>query len=133
MGLEPAISFPVIYDEQIQPSRTYSFDMETGEIGPQIDGYAAIVQFITKAVHTIRYQSPIYSGDYGCEIQNLLGRGFSERFIKAGIIRMIREALIYDDRIERVYDFEMEPVGDDIFITFKVDTVEGMVNYKGLI
>ncbi|MET3292264.1 DUF2634 domain-containing protein [Brevibacillus fluminis] len=133
MGLEPTISFPKLTQNTRQPSRTYRLDMETGEISEQIDGKAAIEQFITKAILTIRYHFPIYSADYGCEIQSLFGRGFHERMIRSEIVRMIQEAILYDDRIERVSDFEMSAVGDEVYISFQAETVEGIISYKGVI
>jgi len=133
MGLEPKLSFPKLVESPRQPSRTYRLDMETGEITSQIDGREAIEQFITKAILTIRYHFPIYSADYGCEIQSLFGRGFHERMIRSEIVRMIQEAILYDDRIERVYDFDMSAVNGEVHITFQVDTIEGIISYKGVI
>ncbi len=132
MGLTPDIRFPSVIDSKPDPSKTYRLDLETGEIGEQIDGYAAIQQFISKAIQTIRFQYPIYSDDYGCEMVLLLGRGFSEGFIKVEMMRMITEALIYDERIERVYDFEITSVQEEVNIAFKVDTVEGIISYRGV-
>ncbi|WP_139491794.1 DUF2634 domain-containing protein [Brevibacillus dissolubilis] len=133
MGLAPKIAFPTSVNDRVQPSKTYHLDIETGEITQMVDGLEAIQQFITKAVHTIRYHFPIYSHDYGCEIKNLLGRGFSERFIKSEIVRMITEALIYDDRIEKVYDFDITSEEDSVYVAFQVMTSEGTINYKGVI
>lgn len=133
MGLIPDIRFPSIIDSKPEPSKTYRFDLETGEIGEQIDGYAAIQQFISKAIQTIRFHYPIYSDDYGCEIEHLLGKGFSEGFIKVEMVRMITEALIYDERIERVYDFDITSVHDEVNIAFKVDTIEGIISYRGVV
>ncbi|MGC5326428.1 DUF2634 domain-containing protein [Brevibacillus sp. SYSU BS000544] len=132
MGLSPNIHFPTILDTQPQPSKTYKLDIETGEIGEKLDGRKAIEQFITKAIHTIRHHFSIYSDDYGCEIKNLFGKGFSDRFIKTEIVRMVTEAIIYDDRIDRVYDFEIVPDNDEVYISFSVDTVEGIIPYKGV-
>ncbi|WP_139489374.1 DUF2634 domain-containing protein [Brevibacillus dissolubilis] len=133
MALEPDLVFPQIIENVRQPSKTYQLDIETGEITARIDGRQAIEQFITKAIHTIRFHVPIYSPDYGCEIQSLFGRGFSERFIRAEIVRMVTEALIYDDRIERVSDFEVKAEADEVYLSFRVDTVEGVIHYKEVI
>ncbi|MGE5704736.1 MAG: DUF2634 domain-containing protein [Clostridia bacterium] len=133
MGLEPKLSFPKLTTVTQQPSRTYRLDLETGEISGLIDGKEAIEQFISKAILTIRYNFPIYSADYGCEIQSLFGRGFHERMIRAEIVRMIQEAIMYDDRIKHVSEFDMTADNDEVSVSFQVDTVEGIINYKGVI
>lgn len=40
---------------------------------------------------------------------------------------MVTEALIYDSRVNSVYDFNIKPNGDEIFIEFTADTVEGIL------
>lgn len=131
--LTPNIQFPNIYRPETQPSKTYKFDMETGRIGGKIDGREAIEQFIRKTIHTIRYAFPIYSDDEGCEIRDLFGRGFTEKFIRSEIVRMVTEAIIYDDRIDRVHSFDFYAEDDAVYISFTVDTVEGTIDIKEVI
>ena len=126
MPILPDIEFPSdeIYESK-QPSRTYKIDFITGKIySEKIDGKEAIKQFILKAILTPRYKYLIYSEDYGCEIRSLIGKGFTPEFIASEIQRMVTEAIIYDDRIEDVYDFEVVINDDYIYISFKVDTNE---------
>ncbi|MDF2636522.1 MAG: phage protein [Pelosinus sp.] len=125
MALTPNIVIPVVTQNTLQSSKTYALDFDTGEIKGMVDGRKAIEQFIRKAIVTIRFIHPIYTDAYGCEVRNMIGKGFSDSFLKSEIKRMVTEALIYDSRVNSVYDFNIRINGDDVFIGFWVDTVEG--------
>jgi len=131
MGLTPEIDFPTVILKKTPALRTYKLDFETGEIGRRIDGVEAIQQLIQKAVQTIRYSHPIYSDDYGCEIRHMLGKPYSQGFIQVEMVRMISEALIYDERIHRVYDFAISSENDEVYISFYADTTQGTIRYEG--
>lgn len=133
MVLTPEIEYPLVYSGQQQPSRTYKLDIETGEISGMIDGLEAVHQFISKAIHTRRYAHPIYSPDYGCEIKDLFGKGYSDPYMESEIIRMVTEALIYDDRIDRVYNFSIESIDDEVHISFMVETFGALLEVKEVI
>lgn len=47
--------------------------------------------------------------------------------------RVIKEALMQDDRITNVKDFNFEKKGKDIFVTFIVETVEGEVSIEKVV
>ncbi|WP_309121549.1 DUF2634 domain-containing protein [Paenibacillus sp.] len=133
MGLTPEIEFPTVIQKKAPALRTYKLDFETGEIGRRIDGAEAIQQLIHKAVRTIRFSHPIYSDDYGCEIQHMLGKPFSQGFIQVEMVRMITEALVYDERIHRVYDFTIASENDEVYIAFFADTTQGTIRYEGVL
>jgi len=42
--------------------------------------------------------------------------------------RTIREALVYDERINGVRDFDIRKEGDKVFIAFTVDSIYGETN-----
>jgi hypothetical protein len=123
--ITPDIQIPDIIEAEQQPSRTYKIDFDTGRIGGIIDGREAIEQFIIKTIRTARYRYLIYSDDVGCEIEDLIGSDISWELFKSECMRTITEALIYDDRINRVYDFSFRQEEDGVYIDFSVDTVEG--------
>jgi hypothetical protein len=125
MGLEPEITFPDEIEEERPLLKTYALDMETGRIGRFIDGRAAVEQFIRKAILTGRYKHLAYSDEYGCELVDLIGQNYTTGFMQAEIIRVITEALIYDERIERVYDFDVSFKNETVSVFFRVDTIEG--------
>jgi len=102
-----------------QQLRTYALDLSG-----TIDGRDAIIQFVDKAIRTARYRFPIYDWDYGCEIEDLIGQDVSVALLEAEIPRVIREALIYDDRIDNVGGFELRREADKLYVSFFV-TVDG--------
>ncbi|MCR8939853.1 DUF2634 domain-containing protein [Brevibacillus laterosporus] len=109
-----------------QPTLTYSLDFDTGDIGGMIDGETAIRQFIRKVIMTARFRFPIYDGEYGCELIDLIGQDLPMELLRSEIPRVITEALIYDDRIDDVYDFEIEREADKLTVSFYVDTTDGL-------
>lgn len=131
-GITPDINYIEVssINEIKIPTRTYRFNFDTGEISIRIDGLEAVQQFIQKAIATVRFRFVIYSDQYGCEINDLFGKGFSEGFICSEIERVITEALIYDDRIEEVHSFDISLDGDTVYINFTVETAEGTLSQK---
>lgn len=113
------------------PSRTYYLDFETGQVVEKtIDGKEAIRQFISKAIQTARYRYLIYSGQYGCEIETLLGQDISPQLLNSEIKRVIVEALREDDRIQAVEQFQITRESDKLFVAFTVQTTEGVMEQE---
>lgn len=109
----------------IGPSKTYRL---TGtRIGGIIDGQEAIEQFIWKAVTTAYQRYLIYDGQYGCELDNLIGATVTRELVDEEIPRVIREALMYDDRIDSVDGFVVRHEEDKMYISFNVELVTGEV------
>ncbi|WP_010495090.1 DUF2634 domain-containing protein [Paenibacillus elgii] len=109
------------------PSKTYALDFETGEISGLIDGPDAIRQFIRKAIATARFRFLIYDAQYGCELEDLIGQDVPMPLLQAEIPRVIREALIYDDRIADVGNFVIRREADALYVSFDVQTTEGLI------
>jgi len=134
VSILPEVEYPEIITNVVEPSKTYKLDLITGVISYQIDGYEALKQFISKSINTIRFNYRIYDitedDDYGCEIKSLFGKGFTDDFIESEIIRMVTEAIVYDDRISSVYDFTVSNIDDGVFVSFSVDTVEGIMSIE---
>lgn len=113
------------------PSKTYCLDFGTGQIlEKKIDGIEAIIQFIHKVIKTARYRFFIYNSQYGCEIESLLGQDISPQLLKSEITRVITEALLEDDRIHAVEQFQIVRESDKLFVTFTVITSEGAITQE---
>lgn len=111
-------------DAEKQPSYTYQMQYKTERVLGYCDSLTAMEQAIYKIVNTERYQTPIYSWNYGIELADLFGKPTS--YCIPEIERRIIDALKQDDRIIDVYDFEFSvPVKNTILVTFQVDTTEG--------
>jgi hypothetical protein len=72
---------------------------------------------------TERYEYPIYSFNYGIELENLLGK--DPVYVQIELKRRIRECLLRDDRITEVDNFKFEVNGDEIKCTFDVHSIYG--------
>lgn len=135
MSILPSVEVPNFETENRinLPSKTYSLDIDTGDIGGKIDGLAAIKQAILKVINTSRFKYPIYSYDYGCEIHDLIGMDLTDGFLMSELERMIKEAVEYDDRVDKVHSFNINTNRDNIYISFQVDTVEGELTISEVI
>ncbi|UGW84575.1 DUF2634 domain-containing protein [Bacillus velezensis] len=126
MPLSPEIEFDDIEDdsEVIETSQTYKIDFENGRItNERITGLEAIKQFVYLSLHTERYAYSVFSHDIGNELQDILADNeLTDAYKKMEIPRLIEEALIYDDRVSSVSDFEIEKQGDSFHISFTVET-----------
>ncbi|MGA4837169.1 DUF2634 domain-containing protein [Bacillus velezensis] len=134
MALSPEIEFDDFEDdsEAIEKSRTYRIDFENGRITNElIAGLEAIKQFVYMALHTERYSYSVFSHDIGNELQEVLSDNeTTDAYKKMEIPRLIEEALIYDDRISSVTDFEIDKSGDRFIVSFIVETDEGTLEIE---
>lgn len=106
-----------------RPSRTWRLDVERGRVIGMIDGLDAVRQAAVKILQTERFRHLIYDTDYGVELANLIGR--DPLLIRSELRRRIREALMQDDRIEDVADFQIDIAGDAATARFTVVSTFG--------
>lgn len=112
--------------QNIEPSLTYRINYETnGQIRGYCDELKAMKQAIYKIINTERYQYIIYSWNYGIELRDLFGQPIP--FVYAEVQRRIEDALLQDDRITAVTDFEFSNNGGDVAVHFNVSTIYGDV------
>lgn len=112
-------------EEVEYPSRTYKILLENDRIGGYTDGLDAVIQAIYLILNTERYRHIIYSWDYGVELLELYGKPMP--YVMSEAERRIREALMQDDRIVDVKNFNFEPSGKKLHVTFDVSTKYGTV------
>ena len=94
-----------------------------------IDGRDAIIQAVRKILYTERYAYVIYSSQYGIELDRLIGQEYD--FIVSDIKRTLTEALLMDNRIIGLENFEMEKTGlDTMEVNFLVNSIEGEINFS---
>lgn len=107
-----------------QPSYTYNVEFEADEqINGFTDGLKAMKLAIFKILSTERYRYPIYSWNYGIELEDLFGQPIP--YVYAELQRRITEALEADDRIISVTGFEFSHDDGDVFARFDVETIFG--------
>lgn len=106
------------------PSYTYAMNKETARISGYTDDLTAIEQAIYKILHTERYESPVYSTDYGIELQDLYGEDVE--WVIPELEMRIKDALMVDERILEVSGFEFDiPEKGVIHVSFTVETTKG--------
>lgn len=111
-------------EETSESTFTYKMDMDKLRIVGFCNNLEAIKQAIYKILSTERYDYPIYSRDYGVELDELIGEPRS--YVIPEIERRITEALMQDDRIIGVYDFQFTtPSKNEVVVSFCVDTEFG--------
>lgn len=109
---------------ETQPSKDYNLHAEQGIISGLIDNLEAMKQAVYKILNTERYQHPIYSWNYGIELQDLFGMPVS--YVCPELQRRIEEALLQDDRITAVTDFEFDTTTRrTVKVKFTVQTIFG--------
>lgn len=108
-----------------QPSLCHRMIFDDGRISGECDGVEAVKQAIYNILNTERYQYIIYSWNYGVELKDLFGMPVD--YVAAEAERRITEALMQDDRITAVDNFEFEEGRKKLSITFTVHTKYGDV------
>ncbi len=109
------------------PSYTYAIEYASdSQIRGYTDNIKAMEQAIYKIINTERYAHIIYSWNYGIELADLFGQPIP--YVYAELQRRIEEALLADDRISKVYNFDFSHDGGDVSVSFSVDTIHGTIN-----
>jgi len=116
-----SINIELSPEESIETSRTYKIS------GNKIQGFTdeleALKQAIYKVLNTERYEYPIYSFNYGIELESLVGK--DRTYVRVELKRRIRECLLRDERITGVDNFKFEGSGDVLKCTFDVHSIYG--------
>lgn len=117
---------------ETEPSQDYKLQMNQKTIKGVCDELEAMYQVIYKILNTERYEYIIYSWDYGIETLDLFGEPIS--FVLPELERRIEEALMQDDRITSVDNFEFD-VSDKktVKVTFTVHTIFGEVESEKVV
>lgn len=118
----------VIKAEEIAQNPSYTYRLKSTEVNGYCDNLEALRQSIYCILSTDRYDYIIYSRNYGIEIKDLIGKPVS--YVCAVIKGRIEEALLTDDRIERVTDFVVTKGKGSVLVGFTVVSSIGDVNIE---
>jgi hypothetical protein len=110
--------------EDIDSTKTYK--LSEAKIQGFTDNLEALQQSIRKVLGTEQYEYPIYSFDYGIELESLVGK--SPAYVQVEMKRRICECLLKDKRIESVDNFSFAIAGDEVLCTFSVKSIYGEVS-----
>lgn len=97
----------IVGSQSRMPSQTYRMNIDEETVaGTLTDDLEAVKQAVYKILNTERYKHIIYSPDYGVELADLFGKPMP--FVIPEIPRRIEEALMMDDRINKVDGFDLQ-------------------------
>jgi hypothetical protein len=112
-------------EEDKEPS-DYEIDFETGKLtGRIITGLPAIKQWVMIVLGTDKYYYTQYSWDHGCELRDLIGKGFKQDYIESEVKRIITDALSMSKDIKGISNLEVSYEGDTLTAAFTLDTIYG--------
>jgi hypothetical protein len=112
-------------EDDKEPS-DYEIDFETGKLtGRIITGLPAIKQWVMLVLGTDKYYYTQYSWDHGCELRDLIGKGFKQDYIESEAKRIITDALSMSNDIQGISNLEVSYEGDTLTVAFTIDTIYG--------
>ncbi len=111
-------------EQEIETTRTYK--VIDNSVSGYINELEALEQAINNVLNTEKYTYPIYSFDYGIELENLLGKDLE--YIKIELKRRIEDCLLEDERIISVSDFSFNQDGDSLYCSFNVISIYGEIS-----
>lgn len=110
----------------VKVPREYGIDFQTGQLtGKIVEGLEAIKVWIWLCMHTERFRHAIYSADYGTSLEQYIGHMLSEEYINTDCESEISDALLINEYIESIEDFEAVRNSDSLNISFRVVTKFG--------
>ena len=122
---EPQSTFKIVR----QPSLTWKIDFTKKRIVGLCDELKAYEQAVYLALNVERYKYLILSWNYGSEINGLIGQPLP--FIVPELERVITEAIMQDDRTQRVHSFEFDTSQrGTISVTFVAQSIYGEVTIQ---
>ena len=115
-----------------QTSKSYKLNIEENTISGTCDKLESMKQVVYKILNTERYQNIIYSWNYGIELLDLFGEPVDE--VISELQTRITEALLQDDRIESVEDFDFDIIRKRTVVTsFTVRTIFGNIQAEKVV
>lgn len=101
--------FPFIDPQEVEieevdlpMAEEYAWDFDKKEFKFQngkmylVEGKEAIKIWIWKLFMTTRYREVIFNWDYGSELENLIGQGYTQGYLNSEAERYVREAIKYN-------------------------------------
>ena len=114
--------------EKTIPTNTHRILVEKNRVQGYVDNVDAMKQAIYLILNTERYEFPIYSWDYGVEFVDLFGK--DPNYVIVAIRSRITEALLQDDRITAVENFNITSNKHKLLVTFTVRTIFGNIDME---
>lgn len=112
----------------VKMPKEYGINFQTGQLtGKIVEGIEAIKVWIWLCLHTERFRHAIYSADYGTSFEQYIGHVLSDEYINTDCESEISDALLINEYIESIEDFEAVRNSDSLNISFRVVTKFGNI------
>ena len=128
MGLLPTTGDDldlVAFQIGTQPGLTHKLDIAQQRVRGTTDERDAVLQAVYLILNVERYAYPIYSRNYGSELSDLIGK--PKDYAMSEMKRRITDALLQDDRITSLSNWEFEMGRKSVQVSFVVHTIYGDV------
>jgi hypothetical protein len=126
--------FPFELDEEVlqeapeEPAAPveYGIDFAAGQpTDALVFGSEAVKVWAWYALQIPRYRYEMYTWNYGCEVEELIGSTGSPEYIASETKRMVEDCLLANPDITGIEDFESVLDGDRLTISFRLITPYG--------
>ena len=113
------------FEESGRKTQTFGLNISNDTIGGKVDGLTALAQSIYLRLNTEADKYIIYPYTYGINLVDLIGK--PSYYVIAVIPGRVKDALMRDDRVTGVSDFEFKINGSKLHIKFVVNTIYGEI------
>lgn len=124
----PKNSDSIVLTQIEKPSKTYRLNSDTNKTVGYCDKLEAVKQAVFLILGIDRYVHEIYSWNYASEFAKLFGQPMD--FVIPELERYIKEALLQDDRINAVTDFNFTQDKNKLIAKFTVVSSFGSFDYE---
>lgn len=115
----------VVYETE-EEQQDYEIDFSTGELtGRIITGKDAVVQWLRLQLAVNRYRYDQYDWDTGSEIEDIIGKGYSDDLAKSEIERMLKDICSMNDAIIGIAELVCSKNRDNLTASFTLKTIYG--------
>lgn len=128
------MSFPfetaetVAVEETVTVPKEYEVNFLTGRLTRnRVEGAEAVRVWVYNALRTPRYRYPIFSWDYGHELEKLMDKGYTQGYLEGEIKRMVEDCLSVNEFITGTDNFAVSLDKDKLSVSFTVSTLFGEV------
>lgn len=90
-----------------------------------VTGLDAVLSWAYAALATVRCRHPIYSRDFGCEIEQLIGHAYTGDVKTVEAVRMVRDALTVSPYVKDVRDVAVDFAGNTLSINCILESIYG--------
>lgn len=131
MSLFPIFDVPQAGEEELPVCREPAWDFENDRVlfaqgRPVIaERSEAVRVWCCRCLRVPRFRHAIYSAAYGSQVEELIGRSYSEDARRSEVERYVREALECSPYVADVREIAVEFAGSTVHVSAAVKTIYG--------